>query len=431
MDPLSGSRTGTPDLTLPLNKVVQGDALQVLRTFPDNSVSCCISSIPYWSLRNYSVPPSVWGGDTGCDHFFSNGFCKCGAWQGCLGEEPSPKQFVDNIVLVYREVRRVLHPRGTCWLNIGASYASYRDGKVVPQTISDGNQRNMPTENAVNRMRSVLEPIGIKNKDMVLTPYMLAVALQADGWWFRSDIIWEKASAMPGSMKDRPTTSHEYIFLLTKNDQYFYDWYGVREPVTGGAHPRGNGVHPKSAKPGSGIKANTSFSEAVSDLVDSRNLRTVWRINSEPSALDTHFATFPEALVARMLMAGSSEKGICPECGSPMERIVAPSPEYAEFLGKGYHDHENDAAAGNRQKKNKDAKKVNSSWVDKGWEKTCKHSFDKAVPAVVMDPFMGSGTSGIVAIKARRNFVGIELNKEYAEKAQERIDTEMAQGRLL
>jgi site-specific DNA-methyltransferase (adenine-specific) len=189
---------------------------------------------------------------------------------------------------------------------------------------------------------------GYKPKDLIGIPWMVAFALRADGWYLRSDIIWHKPNCMPESVADRPTKAHEYIFLLSKSERYFYDADAIKEQTTGNSHSRGSGVHPKSVDPGKGIKANSSFEAACRDIVTSRNKRTVWTIPSHPFK-EAHFATFPEALVEPCILAG------CPESG------------------------------------------------------------------IVLDPFFGAGTVGVVAKKRGRRYIGTELNPEYCEIARRRI----------
>lgn len=196
-------------------------------------------------------------------------------------------------------------------------------------------------------------------------PERVALAAQADGWWVRSRIIWNKANPMPESVSDRPTDSHEHIWMFTKSQDYFWDCEAVRENVTGTAHHRGNGVHPKAAEHGSGIKANESFSAAVRDLVSSRQLRNVWSFATQPYS-GAHFATFPEELPRTCIRAATSQYGACSQCGAPWERILEPSEEYAKCLGKGFHDHKDDEILGQRVKT-----KMNAEYVTEGWKPTC------------------------------------------------------------
>jgi len=250
-------------------QILQGDCLDVLATLDPESVQCCVTSPPYWGLRDYGV-------------------------SGQIGLEESPAAYVEKMVAVFREVRRVLKDDGTLWVNLGDSYSSYRDSKVSTQTVS-GKRRGEPTERAANRNPDVLKASNLKHKDLVGIPWRVAFALQADGWYLRSDIIWHKPNPMPESVQDRPTKAHEYVFLLAKSERYYYDAEVIKEPVTGNAHARGGGVNPK----------------------DERNKRTIWTVPTAPYK-DAHFATFPPALIRPCVLAGcaQSETVLDPFAGS-------------------------------------------------------------------------------------------------------------------
>jgi site-specific DNA-methyltransferase (adenine-specific) len=414
-----------------LNQFILGNALTVLRQMPENSVQCCVTSPPYWGLRDYQV-------------------------EGQLGSEESPEEYITKMVEVFGEVRRVLRADGTLWLNIGDSYnAAGRKGHGTRLGYKQSTNRasaagtDWPRPSAEN----------LKEKDLVGIPWLLAFALRADGWFLRQDIIWNKPNAMPESVKDRCTKCHEYLFLLSKSKRYYYNADAIKEPASHDTHARyargrgdshkyadggpGNqtiarsldhmlkpagwhnselfegqwpgkphlpdnyegslpgrnagpgqdrgyrndrtaspkvesrdrrdrasasyrmgrepgwrkrapGVTPKSAVPGSGIKANESFHEAIGDLVDTRNKRSVWSIPSEGFS-DAHFATFPKALVTPCIQAGSR------------------------------------------------------------------------IGDVVIDPFAGTFTTAIVARNLGRNFVMIELSPEYLEMGTRRYKRETAQ----
>lgn len=324
-------------------QILTGDWIVQLRSLPDQSINCCVTSPPYWGLRDYGVP-------------------------GQLGLEKTPEEYVSKVVTGFREVGRVLRDAGTLWVNLGDCYAAagYSNNK---------NTGGANREEGGKQKHTTLS--GLKPKDMVGIPWRVAFALQADGWYLRSDIIWHKINPMPESVTDRPTKAHEYIFLLSKKERYFYDAEAIKEPVNGGAHARkANGVNsrmvleraagkehskpnpsrshipgvtPKSAAAGSGIKANESFHAAVCDLVPDRNKRTVWSVALAPYG-EAHFATFPPDLIKPCILAG------CPVGGT------------------------------------------------------------------VLDPFFGSGTTGQVALELGRNCIGIELNPKYVELARQRCN---------
>jgi DNA modification methylase len=415
-------------------KIHRGDALEVLRTMSDESVQCVVTSPPYWGLRDYGAT-------------------------GQLGLERTPAEYISKMVDVFREVRSVLRKDGTLWLNMGDCYAN--DTKWGG-TTGGKHAAGLHGEPVGRGKRNT----GLKAKDLVGMPWELALALRDDGWWLRRDIIWYKKNPMPESVTDRPTTAHEYIFLLTRNDSYFYDAEAIKEDCTGEAHSRGNGVNPKSKATGPNSrqlvdrdpvhlaakrsKQNESFSGAVNELVASRNKRSVWEVATQPFP-EAHFATFPEELITPCILAGTSEKGCCIACEAPWERVIDNEPDYSnvpkawsedmgsnrtlitgyarqEYTGK--HAESAKQAAGRRVLANVKAARDNGGDHDNpfppkrtlGWTPSCKCEGPQQTQAcVVLDPFCGSGTTGVVALRYQRNFVGIELNPTYALMAERRI----------
>jgi DNA modification methylase len=378
--------------------LVQGDARQI--PLADESIHCCVTSPPYWGLRDYGV-------------------------SGQIGLEKTPEEYIRVMVDVFREVKRILRDDGTLWLNMGDSYCSSANGNKncdssTLTTRADGTRKRdvqetgrIARDDSKGRGTSArcdgrgghvyygpknqpnrLSLPGFKPKDLIGIPWMLAFALRADGWYLRSDIIWSKPNPMPESVTDRPTKAHEYIFLLSKCERYYYDAEAIKERVTGEAHARGDGVNPKAKaiptgwdistgngghgkihkqgrnKQGEGHrryagfnerwdqreasrnKQNESFSSAVSGLVEKRNKRTVWEVNPQPFP-EAHFATFPEELIKPCILAG------CPAGGT------------------------------------------------------------------VLDPFIGSGTTALVARNLQCNAVGLELNATYIEIAKRRLGQEV------
>ncbi len=346
--------------------LICGDALNRLSDLPEESVQCVVTSPPYWGLRDYGT--AAWkGGDMECNHrgppaasktsilgsgpgrrskVREEGFVpyrdtcgKCGAHRvdDQLGLEAMPEEYTARLVAVFHEVWRVLRKDGTLWLNLGDTFAANRSYQVTDSKHVDvGNEMPMRV------------PVGLKPKDLVGIPWRVAFALQEDGWWLRSDIIWSKPNAMPESVTDRPTKSYEHMFLLAKSQRYFYDHEAIKE------------------------RSNTT--EKL------RNNRDVWTINNYPYS-QAHFATFPPKLIEPCIRAGTSDKGCCIECGSPWKR------EGVE------------------------------------WAPTCNHSNQEIEPCTVLDPFTGSGTTGMVALELERNFIGIELNPEYILLSEERISS--------
>ena len=380
------------------SRIVTGDALEELRKMPTESVQCVVTSPPYWGLRDYGVP-------------------------GQLGLEPTPEAYVERMVGIFREVRRVLRTDGTCWVNMGDSYAV---GTSADRQSGKGDCASWTTRNS-----AVRRDAGLKPKDLVGMPWRLAFALQADGWWLRSDIVWSKPNPMPESVTDRPTKAHEYVFLLTKASRYFYDADAVREaaedrlqpdPKTKTKQAHGTAWHDNRYAPGpSGYGHNPA----------GRNLRSVWTIPTHAFP-EAHFATFPPRLVEPCVKAGTSEKGCCPECGAGWVRVVARALTAPGVTGGAtpYDGHRPDGLT------LRSGGFGDGSAMTTGWRPGCSCRSRAAdgtltnaeldgglepVPSLVLDPFAGAGTTGLVARRLGRRFVGIELNPEYADMARRRI----------
>ncbi|MCK9597475.1 MAG: site-specific DNA-methyltransferase [Sphaerochaeta sp.] len=319
--------------------VHQGDAKEVLEYLPPESVDCCITSPPYWGLRDYKA-------------------------NGQLGLEKTPEEYVDKMVQVFHEVRRVLKKEGTCWLNLGDSYGSGGKKTNHAQPVANGNECDLPCEDRGKQGFS---------KQLIGIPWRCAFALQADGWWLRQDIIWSKPNPMPESVTDRCTKSHEYIFLLSKSAKYYYDQQAILEPITETSRVRlsedidnqigstripgktngnmkavsrkMNGDNCKIGGNGTGFQGHSGNYDLEGNLLGNplgRNKRSVWEITTKPYK-EAHFATFPPDLVQPMVMAG------CP------------------------------------------------------------------INGVVLDPFAGSGTTLQVAKKLNRRAIGIEIKPEYCD----------------
>ena len=464
-------------------RVLTGDCRAVLATLPDESVHCVVASPPYWGLRDYKVEPSVWGGDVDCGHEWgdeavvrgpaqtqgatsqragrsnveeqrqrdnSQGqFCRhCNAWRGVLGLEPSPELHVEHIVEIFRHVRRVLRKDGTLWLNYGDCYANpghYKGNPGNHGTI--GRPRIADAGDVPQREK---RGDGLKNKDLLMMPARIALALQADGWWLRSEIVWAKPNPMPESVTDRPTSSHEKMFLLTRSARYFYDAEAVRE---GNSSPEQLAHNLKYAKVydaydertgpnGTGQPGNTNHTGIHSRPGGAgRNLRNVWHIATHPYP-EAHFATFPTKLVEPCIKAGTSEKGVCGDCGAPwvreVETTLLPTKKAAKTFVIDGRDQKADPGdqGSNRQKDGHRPGHINVSkttgWSPScecvaitdgptGWEECSKTRPPDTVPAVVLDPFGGSGTVGLVADRLGRDAILIELNPEYADMARVRI----------
>lgn len=364
-----------PYYVCPDGALYHGDVLDVLRELEAESVHCVVTSPPYWNLRNYQ-----------CD--------------GQIGLEPTLEGFIAKMVEVFAEVRRVLRTDGTLWLNIGDSYAANRSYQVTDNKHVDvGNSHGMSIPN------------GLKSKDLCMVPARLALALQADGWWIRSEVTWCKTSPMPESVTDRPTSATEKVYLLTKNERYFYDAEAVKVPSVSD-HPSGNGF-----KRDCRLSYDGRGQDEQWQVTPTRNLWNYWILGPEPYA-HAHFATFPTALVEPCIKASTSERGCCPKCGKPWRRIVEKL-DPSGRLGKGYHDHKDDLARGQRGVFPAEGA---PQTITTGWQSSCSCGISETVPGTVLDPFMGSGTVAQVARTLGRRWAGIELNPAYLELARKRIE---------
>ena len=359
-------------------EIREGDCLRSLRAMPAESVQTCITSPPYWGLRDYGDP-------------------------GQLGLEPTPEQYVANMVEVFAEVRRVLRDDGTCWLNLGDSYNG--SGGVGGPGKSHTNQ------GSVERPDNRAGWSGLKPKDLVGIPWRVAFALQADGWYLRSDIIWAKPNPMPESVTDRPTKAHEYLFLLSKSPRYFYDADAIREGASEIGIAREGRARTTPAHSPPGAQPNRRESSNGEWLTAVRNKRTVWTVATQPFK-GAHFAVFPPKLIEPCVLAGSPPKR-CGECGAPWERVTERTAATVLHPGSDYNDKagRNDGHRGEL---------VGAAHKTLGWQPTCEHNDDTG-SAVVLDPFSGSGTTGMVALRHDRSYIGLELSSEYAAMSRNRI----------
>ena len=337
-------------------RIINKDVLTGLLDLEDASVQTCVTSPPYWGLRDYETGTWI-GGDKDCSHVrdtkrsdhtntghrnnpmvadaIYKTVCKrCGAKREDLqlGLEEHPDEYISQMVVVFREVRRVLKDDGTLWLNMGDTYCGtgHKGNSKDPKHPNGRNSQSFALNNKI---------VGLKSKDMVGIPWLLAFALRSDGWYLRQDIIWNKPNCMPEPVKDRCTSSHEYIFLLSKKNIYYFDHEAMKEPAVYAGNKRGDRADSRRGTSMKSINTNTG---------KYRNKRTVWNINTQPYP-DTHFAVFPPELPRICILAGSKEGDI------------------------------------------------------------------------VLDPFWGTGTTGVVAREHGRHAIGIELNRKYVEMSMERF----------
>ena len=459
------------------NKILHGNSLDVLKRMPDECVHMAVTSPPYFGLRSYDVPPTMWNGDENCNHEWSaeipakyvshwetfewkdgrpanasrgwkdkvknskqttcGSFCfKCGAWKGCLGQEPSMEMYIKHLNQIFTEMKRVLRKDGTFWLNLGDSYAGsgspggdFRDGKK-------GDIYLRPYKRRGN---------GLKTKDQGLIPHRIALTLQgfaviygdelwklvdtlhraqeendweavvwveevlcrwalatkladSSGWWVRSTIIWQKSNSLPSNVNDRPANNFEYVFLLSKSKRYYYDAEAIKVPQKEISIKRAFATNHLERRKDFGKKVYAFSSESqkksLAKLADSvrngkqakRHKRCVWTIPTH-AFKEAHFATFPSDLVRPMILAGSSPK-VCAECGAPWKRT-------------------------------KDNSQDKSESAD--WRPTCDCNAETS-KAIILDPFMGAGTTALVATELGRDFVGIEIGEKYIGMTKRRLE---------
>ena len=463
-------------------RILVGDALARLRDLPSESVQCVVTSPPYWGLRDYGT--GTWeGGDPACEHkiqrtrhatylngrgetgssctsWAANGDprrlkqqCRCGALRrdAQLGLEDEPAAYVAAMVEIFAEVRRVLRKDGTCFVNMGDCYATRPPGNR--ETAAKSSTLTNPERQLRVCTTARGDFGGLKPKDLVGMPWRVAFALQAAGWWLRSDIVWHKPNPMPESVRDRPTKSHEFVFLLAKAERYFFDAEAIAEPVVYGDHPRNGTPDYLQQAPGqpaqagitkrrrSGNKERKLETPSVpndhrgcgvpwEDLDGRRNARTVWTIPTQPFP-GAHFATFPAELARRCIAAGSSERGACPKCGAPWARVVVAS---GGTIGCDWGANESRdvvPSKGAQRGGTERARKMQDGTYRRettGWRPTCdcRGGGDAEipyapVPCVVLDPFGGSGTTALVANGLGRDAILIELSPEYVKLAEARL----------
>lgn len=376
-------------------RILIGDVRDRLKQLPSDSIHCCVTSPPYWGLR-----------DCGVD--------------GQIGLEASPAEFVSTMVEVFEEVRRVLRPDGTCWMNMGDSYWSRPNGSVGATAI-DGSAAHAAAYRMTNALRKNRAPAGFKHKDLMMMPHRLAIALQDAGWWVRQDIVWNKPNPMPESVRDRCTKAHEYIFLLTKSERYFYDAEAIKEPVVGDPDAPRNRWDSKDylvpgQKPQKRLARGVGFGHGTD--AEQRQRGRATKVDRIPAGWATGTARRHDELNWNYSQArkdaGRAEQGM---------RTAA------SFGGSAGFREDPDSRPDVRNKR--------SVWT------MSTHSFKEAhfatfppelpetcikagcpIGGMVLDPFFGAGTTGLVADRLQRDCIGIELNPAYAEIARKRIQSE-------
>lgn len=420
-----------------------GDCRELLQKLPEESVHCIVTSPPYWGLRVYAgEQATVWGGIRGCPHDWrenerrsspggltvgpgaqvaatkagvqrgvvQEAFCSmCGAWRGGYGNEPTPEMYVEHTLDVMHELWRVLRDDGVLFLNIGDTYVTGNYGCRSAGGVNGG--RVIGTDGYLphgftppNRRPHS----GIPRKSLALIPYRIALAAQSEGWIVRSDVIWHKTNAMPESVQDRPTRAHEYVFVMAKSPRYFWDADAVMETAVYGVNPRRCAEPVESHGPGMpphrGLRASMEPGAA-------RNARSVWSMPTCPYK-GSHFAVFPPELPTRCIRVATSPR-VCSSCGAPWRRAVERTPMMKTHGAKAgeYGVRTTDCLSGHMDEPAK-RKTV-------GWEPACDCDAGTQ-PAVVLDPFFGSGTVGRVAEDLGRHWIGFDISDEYRELQAER-----------
>lgn len=341
--------------------ILRGSSLEWSRRIPARVIQVAVTSPPYYGLRDYKAA-------------------------GQIGIEDTPEKYVSNLLAVFSETWRILRDDGVLYVNIGDSYNA--NGRT-------GHGSRIGCKQGTNRASAAGEDSGranapeLKEKELIGIPWRLAFAMQRAGWYLRQELIWAKPNPMPGSVSDRCTTAHEHVFMFSKSRRYFYDAVAIAEPAAA----------------------------ADSGGPEFRNKRSVWTVPVQPYE-KAHFATFPPKLIEPCILAGSSEKGCCPECRAPIRRVVKKTKimrERPNALTK----RTGEVGTGNVCPNDVAGVRVETV----GWERTCAHDAadTNRIPCIVFDPFMGSGTTAAVALRHGRHALGCELNPEYARMAVDRV----------
>ena len=375
--------------------ILIGDVREKLKELPDQSVHCVVTSPPYWGLRDYGK-------------------------DGQIGMEDTPEEFVANLVSVFREVWRVLRDDGTLWLNLGDSYAGSGKGRNPDGTVHVSAmiaKQGSSAGTVMGNVKGGLVPDGLKPKDLVGIPWRVAFALQAEGWYLRQDIIWHKPNPMPESVTDRCTKSHEYIFLLSKSRQYYFDNEAIKEPAKYAGDDRGSRTD---------SRRGTIMNSISGITTETRNKRDVWTVTTRPFK-GAHFATFPPQLIEPCILSGTSAHGVCDQCLTPYERIMVkgdiPQRKTRDKMLGAYPDRKTTTRLNS-------VDMVTIPKTQEGWKQNCNCTSTNTIPATVLDPFFGAGTTGLVAQEHGRNWIGCELNPVYAEMASKRIKDAEPQPKL-
>ncbi len=446
-----------------MNKIIQGDALTKLKELPDESIDCVMTSPPYWALRDYGTGGIVWDDNPDCEHEWGEkiitkergdaacgntgnhskrikgqeekqqhgNYCqKCGAWKGELGLEPTFDLYIKHLCDVFDKVKRVLKKSGTCFVNIGDTYSSAPTGNKghIKNELFEGTPKGDDYRDKIANATKNKPKTRIKEKSLTMIPFRFAIEMVNRGWILRNTIIWHKSNCMPSSIKDRFTVDFEYLFFFSKNKKYYFEqqFEELAESTKKDKRLDKGLVKHKSGKSNKddcqyAIKGMCANSKG-------RNKRTVWNINSKPFK-EAHFAVFPEELVETPLKAGCP-KEVCKKCGKPKKLNIESQTQEKKknvFLNTKYKNVKEEKLV----RQGFDSSRIwkNPIRKNKGYYPTCKcnEGFESGI---VLDPFFGSGTTGLVALKQGKKFIGIELNKEYIDIAKKRLKPYLEQKSL-
>lgn len=378
---------------------LEGDCRDVLQTLPAQSVHCVVTSPPYWGLREYG------NGTKG------------------IGLEATFAEYLTNLADVFAAVWRVLRDDGTLWVNMGDAYnANGRNGHGIRIGMKQGTNR--ASANGSDNSRPTV--LHFKPKDLIGQPWRLAFALQDAGWYLRSDIIWHKPNPMPESAQDRPTKSHEYVFLLTKQPRYFYDAEAIREPHEALRAVSSANINKTDYIAGhnQGFHGHGMATTHRNYHPTGRNKRTVWTIPTQPYSA-AHFATFPQVLARTCILAGTSLHGCCAACGAPWKRVMEKHDTgKTQRTGQGWNLGEGGHGTihPNGRQSETQTNPVYAQ-VTTGWQPTCTCNA-AVIPCTVLDPFGGAGTTALEADRQGRHAISIELNPDYSQLGQDRVSSE-------